>query len=137
MTVEELAQMDGRTETTPIYLAVKGQIYDVSAARNLYGPGKSYHSFVGKDSSRGFATGCLEPSCMVATLDGLSDEQIQEVHRWAELYHTHDKYKCVGKLVNDFIDEVVERDIARSSQADDKVSGEENEEESKIAPNST
>lgn len=38
MTPGELALMDGRTEDTPIYIAVKGHIYDVSSARNMYGP---------------------------------------------------------------------------------------------------
>ena len=38
-TVEELAKYDGRDPFRPIYFAVKGQIFDVTTARDFYGPG--------------------------------------------------------------------------------------------------
>lgn len=60
MTLEELAAFNGKDESTPLYLAVNGTIYDVSAGRRMYGPGGSYNVFVGRDASRAFVTGCFK-----------------------------------------------------------------------------
>ena len=38
-TRQELTAFDGRTPDQPIYLAVLGNVYDVSAGRKFYGPG--------------------------------------------------------------------------------------------------
>ncbi|KAK7920323.1 heme binding protein [Apiospora marii] len=59
LTLDELAQFDGRNPESPIYLAINGTIYDVTANRRTYGPGGSYNIFAGVDASRGFVTGCF------------------------------------------------------------------------------
>ncbi|KAH8195958.1 hypothetical protein TruAng_009878 [Truncatella angustata] len=59
LTPAELAAYDGSDPSTPIYLAINGTIYDVSANRRTYGPGGSYHVFAGADAARGFVTGCF------------------------------------------------------------------------------
>lgn len=51
---------DGSNPNTPIYLALNGTIYDVTAGRSMYGPGGSYHFFAGRDASRAFVTGCFD-----------------------------------------------------------------------------
>ena len=38
-TLEELKQFDGSNPTSPILMAVKGKIYDVSGKEEFYGPG--------------------------------------------------------------------------------------------------
>lgn len=43
----------------PIYVALNGTIYDVSASPEFYGPGGSYHFFAGRDATRAFVTGCF------------------------------------------------------------------------------
>lgn len=116
MTPADLSEMDGRTASTPVYLAIKGYVYDVSAGREMYGPGKSYHVFVGKDASRAFSNGCMEMSCCVSSLDGLSEDEVKEVDRWEEFYRSHDKYTCVGRLVDSVIDSVVDRELAESDE---------------------
>ena len=103
LTAEELAEFDGRllidsTEHAPLYLAVRGRIYDVTAGGPFYGQGKSYHKLVGKDASRAFCTGCLEEACLIPDMSGLTDAQRREADRWVELYEHHDKYKLVGRL---------------------------------------
>lgn len=51
-TLVTIAKFDGTDPSQPILLAYHGQVYDVSAGREqFYGPGQSYHSLVGKDSS--------------------------------------------------------------------------------------
>lgn len=103
LTAEELAEFDGRllpdsSERAPLLLAVRGRIYDVSAGASFYGPGKSYHKLVGRDATRAFCTGCLEPDCLLASTVGLQPSQLQEAERWIELYEHHDKYKLVGQV---------------------------------------
>lgn len=100
---EELAEFDGRllpdsSDRAPLLLAVRGRIYDVTAGAAFYGPGRSYHKLVGKDATRAFCTGCLEPDCLIASTTGLSESQLKEAARWIELYEHHDKYKLVGQV---------------------------------------
>ena len=71
MTPRELSTMNGE-DGRPLYLAIRGRIYDVTSGRSFYGPGRSYFHFVGRDASRAFATGCTQPACLVPHLDGLS-----------------------------------------------------------------
>jgi predicted heme/steroid binding protein len=59
LTPEELTVFDGKDESKPIYLAINGTIYDVSAGRRIYGPGGSYQYFAGCDASRAYVTGCF------------------------------------------------------------------------------
>jgi predicted heme/steroid binding protein len=59
LTDQQLALYNGTDPNLPIYLALNGTIYDVSAGRRTYGPGGSYHVFAGKDAARGFITGCF------------------------------------------------------------------------------
>ena len=105
LTLEELSEFDGRElpessegARAPLLLAIRGRIYDVSAGTAFYGPGRSYHKLVGKDATRAFCTGCLEPACLISSTDGLSEAQIKESERWIELYEHHDKYKLVGQV---------------------------------------
>ncbi|KAL5342449.1 heme/steroid binding domain protein [Aspergillus crustosus] len=59
LTPGELVLYDGTNPSLPIYLAVNGTIFDVSANPNMYGPGGSYHFFAGRDATRAFVTGCF------------------------------------------------------------------------------
>ena len=55
MSPSTLSQYDG-SDGRPIYVAIKGQIYDVSAKQEMYGKGAGYSVFAGKDASRGLGT---------------------------------------------------------------------------------
>ncbi|NXW29578.1 NENF protein, partial [Phaetusa simplex] len=57
-TEPELARYDGQQEGQPIYLAVKGVVFDVTSGKEFYGKGAPYNALVGKDSTRG--TGLTE-----------------------------------------------------------------------------
>jgi predicted heme/steroid binding protein len=59
LTPTELLAYDGTDPTKPIYLAINGSIYDVSANARTYGPGGSYHYFAGCDAARAYVTGCF------------------------------------------------------------------------------
>lgn len=72
LTLDELAAFDGSDESKPIYLAINGTIFDVSANPRIYGKGGTYNVFTGADASRGFVTGCFEQD-RTADLRGVED----------------------------------------------------------------
>jgi hypothetical protein len=39
LTLQQLAAFDGSDASKPLYIAVRGKIYDVTAGRSFYGPG--------------------------------------------------------------------------------------------------
>lgn len=60
MTDAQLRKYDGSDPDTPIYLALNGTIYDVTAGRRFYGAGGTYSHFSGCDATRAFATSCFD-----------------------------------------------------------------------------
>ncbi|XP_025103508.1 neudesin-like isoform X2 [Pomacea canaliculata] len=61
----------------PIYMAVKGVVFDVSKGINFYGKGASYNALVGKDSSRGVAKMSLEPEDLTHDISGLEPDVLK------------------------------------------------------------
>lgn len=62
ITRDELSKYDGSDPSQPIWLAIKGTVFDVSGKKEMYGPGASYNVFAGKDGSVGlgeFAWWCV------------------------------------------------------------------------------
>lgn len=114
ITRDQLEEMDGY-DGAPLYLSIKGRVYDVSAGGKFYAEGGEYHDWVGRDASRSFGTGCrggvdrTGMECLSESMEGFTDKEIKEIDRWLELYETHDKYTFVGYLVDDPVEEIVER----------------------------
>jgi predicted heme/steroid binding protein len=117
LTMEELADYDG-LDGGPLYLGIKGRVYDVSAKDNFYGEDGRYSLFVGKDATHAFATGCLQDTeeCVNPSTEGLDKKELREIDRWVELYETHDKYTFVGFLVEDPVNKILEADEAEEIQ---------------------
>ena len=104
----ELVEMNGDNPDAPIYIAVRGLVYDVTSGREMYGPGKSYHGLVGRDATRALSKGCLSDlKCDDTPGTPLTKKELIEADRWLEFYHNHDKYKYVGRLVHDVVDDVL------------------------------
>lgn len=74
LTEEELKQYDGTDPEKPIYLAIDGTIFDVSASPIFYGPGGHYHHFTGKDASRAWVTECWDSEDQLTwRMDGIEE----------------------------------------------------------------
>ncbi|KAI5927736.1 membrane-associated progesterone receptor component 1 [Camillea tinctor] len=91
-------------EGKPVYLAVRGRVFDVSAGRNFYGPGGPYENFAGRDASRGLACHSFDQEMLTKDLDGpldklegLGPEEMESLQGWEERFLS--KYLVVGKLV--------------------------------------
>lgn len=96
-TAEQLAKYDGSDPELPIYVAVKGTIFDVTRKADMYGPGKSYNIFAGKDGSRGLAMPSLKPENVIADYSDLSERQCKVLNDWHSFFTK--RYNIVGKVV--------------------------------------
>lgn len=56
----ELSLYNGRDKSKPVYVSVKGDVFDVTQGRRIYGPGGPYDFFAGRDASRAYTTGCFK-----------------------------------------------------------------------------
>jgi predicted heme/steroid binding protein len=131
LTPSQLTLYNGTDPSLPIYLAVNGSIFDVSANRPIYGPGGSYNFFAGRDATRAFVTGCFKEDLtpdlggveeMFLPIEDVEDERItsaerkirreremrlakeqikKTVLRWQEFFRNHKKYFQVGVLEDD------------------------------------
>ncbi|KAI1398221.1 cytochrome b5 [Hypoxylon fuscum] len=88
----------------PVYLAVRGRIFDVTSGRNFYGPGGPYENFAGRDASRGLACHSFDEEMLTKDLDGpldkldgLGPEEMESLQGWEERFLS--KYMVVGRLV--------------------------------------
>ncbi|KAF2772868.1 membrane-associated progesterone receptor component 1 [Teratosphaeria nubilosa] len=88
----------------PVYLAVRGNIFDVTPGKNFYGPGGPYQNFAGRDASRGLACGSFDEDMLTEDLHGpldkledLGGEEMEALRGWEERFN--EKYLVVGKLV--------------------------------------
>lgn len=98
-----LATFDGSTEGKPIYLAIDGDVYDVSSGPLTYGPGGPYHMLAGKDAARAYGTGCFSTH-LTHDLRGLSEGELKGVENWKKFYASHKKYYKVGRVSHPPID---------------------------------
>lgn len=92
------------TNGMPVFLAVRGRVFDVTAGRNFYGPGGPYENFAGRDASRGLACHSFDEDMLTKDLDGpldkldgLGDEEMESLRGWEERFES--KYLVVGRLV--------------------------------------
>ncbi|KAF3387662.1 Damage response protein 1 [Penicillium rolfsii] len=99
-TLLEFNGVDGR----PVFLAVRGRVFDVSPGRNFYGPGGPYENFAGRDASRGLAHQSFDEEMLTKDLSGplddlkdLDADQLENLQSWEERFS--EKYLVVGKLV--------------------------------------
>jgi len=96
-TAHELSQFDGTDVSKPIYVAIKGIVFDVSGKREVYGPGGSYHVFAGKDGSKGLGKSSLKVEDAVADYSTLTEEELKVLDDWVVFFKK--RYNILGKVV--------------------------------------
>ncbi|XP_012265794.2 neuferricin [Athalia rosae] len=100
LTADELAQYS--TLEDGLYLAILGQVYDVTKGKKHYGPGGAYRAFVGRDASLAFVTGDFTDEGLTDDVSSLTPSQIKSLHDWGQFYAKDYVYK--GKLVGRYFD---------------------------------
>ncbi|XP_034715080.1 neudesin isoform X2 [Etheostoma cragini] len=93
-TEEELTRYDG-SEGQPIYMAIKGVVFDVTKGKEFYGKDAPYNALVGKDSTRAVAKMSLDPADLTSDTTGLTDEQLESLDSIFEGTYKA-KYPIVG-----------------------------------------
>lgn len=106
----DLAQYDGSDPSKPIYVAIKGRVFDVTHKKDMYGKGTGYNVFAGKDASKGlgeriddgfacesYNTGMssLDPKDAVPDFSGLNDAQRKTLDQWETFF---EKVRCVVRV---------------------------------------
>ncbi|CAZ84605.1 unnamed protein product [Tuber melanosporum] len=92
LTDEQLSKYSGVDPQLPIYVAVNGSVFDVSASPQIYGPGGAYGFFSGRDAARAFVSGCfkddltwdmrgLEEMFITGDVRELDDKELSEISR--------------------------------------------------------
>lgn len=95
-TKESLKPFNGTTNPK-IYIALKGDVFDVTSGKGFYGPGSSYNVIAGKDGSVALGLMELEPTIFEKVkVDSLTPEQKKTLDSWHSKFAS--KYKIVGKL---------------------------------------
>ncbi|KAK4572583.1 hypothetical protein RGQ29_030843 [Quercus rubra] len=94
----QLTQYNGTDASKPLYVAVKGRIFDVTNGKSFYGPGGPYAMFAGKDASRALAKMSKNDEDVTPSLDGLSDKEIGVLNDWEKKFEA--KYPVVGRVVS-------------------------------------
>jgi len=97
ITVEELALHDGSDPTKPIWVAIKGTVFDVSPKRETYQPGSGYSVFAGKDASKALGMSSLKPEDCVADYSTLGEKELKVLEDWYAFFSK--RYNIVGKVV--------------------------------------
>lgn len=95
-TAEQLKQFDGTNKDQPVYVAIKGTVFDVTSNREQYSPGQGYSVFAGKDASRALAKSSLRIEDCIADITGLNEEETQTLDKWVSFFTK--KYPVVGKI---------------------------------------
>lgn len=98
MTTQQLSQYNGTDPSKPIYVAVKGRIFDVTNGKSFYGPGGPYALFAGKDASRALAKMSKNDEDVSPSLDGLSEKEIGVLEDWEKKFEA--KYPVVGRVAS-------------------------------------
>ncbi|KAG6543562.1 hypothetical protein Mapa_015056 [Marchantia paleacea] len=93
----ELSKYDGSDAEKQLLVAIRGKIYDVSSARDFYGPGKPYAVFAGKDATRALAKMSTKAEDVSPSLEGLTEKEIGVLDNWEKKFVT--KYPVVGTVV--------------------------------------
>ncbi|XP_024606642.1 neudesin [Neophocaena asiaeorientalis asiaeorientalis] len=101
---EELARYGGEEEDQPIYMAVKGVVFDVTSGKEFYGRGAPYNALTGKDSTRGVAKMSLDPADLTHDTTGLTSEELESLDDvFTKVYKA--KYPIVGYTARRILNE--------------------------------
>ncbi|KAI0222618.1 Neudesin [Lamellibrachia satsuma] len=112
-TDQEIANYNGLQEDKPIYMAVKGVVFDVTEGKSFYGKNSPYNALAGKDATFAVAKMSLQPEDLKSDISSLSDEDLKELDSTYEQVYKA-KYPVVG-----YMSYLVEQQTAQDGKRED------------------
>ncbi|MEE6514988.1 hypothetical protein FKM82_023457 [Ascaphus truei] len=103
-TDQDLARYSGEQDDQPIYMAVKGTVFDVTAGKEFYGKAAPYTALTGKDATRGVAKMSLDPADLTYDTTGLTEEQLKSLDDIFDNVYKK-KYPIVGYTARRILNE--------------------------------
>ncbi|KAL6303507.1 progesterone binding protein [Sparassis latifolia] len=97
-TQEQLRDFDGSDPSKPIYVAIKGTVFDVTHKADSYGKGKSYNIFAGKDASKALGMSSLKLEDAVSDYSTLPDNELKVLQDWFDFFSK--RYNIVGRVID-------------------------------------
>ncbi|KAH8107697.1 cytochrome b5-like heme/steroid binding domain-containing protein [Cristinia sonorae] len=97
-TVEQLKEFDGSDAGKPIYVAIKGTVFDVSHKRDTYGKGGSYNLFAGKDASKALGKSSLKEEDASPDYSTLDESERKVLDDWHSFFSK--RYNIVGRVID-------------------------------------
>ncbi|XP_048831131.1 neudesin [Brienomyrus brachyistius] len=103
-TDDDLQSYNGQEEGKPIYLAVKGVVFDVTKGKEFYGRGAPYNALAGRDCTKAVAKMSLDPEDLTHDTTGLTEEELQSLDSiFKDTYKA--KYPIVGYTARRILNE--------------------------------
>ncbi|AQK75722.1 putative steroid-binding protein 3 [Zea mays] len=99
LTAAQLRAYDGTDPSKPIYVSVRGKVYDVTSGRGFYGPGGAYAVFAGREASRALGKMSKDEADVSGDLSGLTDKELGVLADWEIKFQA--KYPVVARLAAD------------------------------------
>eukprot|EP00934_Nitzschia_sp_Nitz4_P007407 Nitzschia sp. Nitz4//scaffold58_size112336//36048//38913//NITZ4_004026-RA/size112336-processed-gene-0.63-mRNA-1//1//CDS//3329554968//7397//frame0 len=133
-TKQQLLHFDGKKESDgdddkPVYLSVNGIVFDVSSARNFYGPGGPYEAFAGHECGAALAKMSFDTVLLddMGACKKLNFGEKTELEGWIEKFTYYRNYPIKGRLVpDDVLEALADRVLSKEELA--RFSGREGDE---------
>ncbi|KAJ7122068.1 cytochrome b5-like heme/steroid binding domain-containing protein, partial [Mycena epipterygia] len=94
----QLKEFDGSDLSKPIYVSIKGTVFDVSAKVDVYGAGCSYNIFAGKDGSRGLGMSSLKAEHVLPDYSALTAANRKVLDDWHAFFTK--RYNIIGRVTD-------------------------------------
>ncbi|KAJ7699104.1 cytochrome b5 [Mycena metata] len=109
-TLAQLKEFDGSDLSKPIYVSIKGTVFDVTPKADVYGAGRSYNIFAGKDGSKGLGMSSLKEEHAVPDYRDLSESDRKVLDDWHAFFTK--RYNIVGRVSDHPVSDVKEEDTS-------------------------
>ena len=98
-TIAQLREFDGgKDNDKPIYVSLRGEVFDVSGAREFYGKGSGYHCFAGREASRALAKLSFDEDVIAnKRLDDLNAMELNSLDTWIDKFKNYKCYPIKGR----------------------------------------
>lgn len=106
-TLEQLREFNGETKKK-IYVALRGDVYDVTASADYYGPGAPYNCFAGRNATRAMAKLSFEEEDLAnSNVSDLGPFERDTLDGWVQKFMHIKGYPIVGKLSHPPVDRTI------------------------------